>query len=169
MDLLTPAQIDQLRVVFSVFAAPSPPPHDGSLAIASKELTSVLHALGVASTPAEVDAFITRADTTGRGALDFDEFVQLMTSELSDVPLDEELAGAFAACDRDGDGALGVADVAAAVAEGAPAPEGTGATAAGEQAALTATDVQGIVFEMAGPDSKKVSLEQFMLAMKSQV
>jgi Ca2+-binding EF-hand superfamily protein len=166
---LTPMQLERLQAVFSVFAAPSPPPFEGILGIGPKELSSVLHALRVSSTEAEVTALISRCDTQGRAFLDFAEFAQLLAGELKDVDSDAELVEAFAALDRDGDGVVGVQDVATLLAgAGKAAAANGGAGTAAADAPLTRSDIEGIVADAAGPGAKGMSLEQFVAVMQTQ-
>ncbi len=170
MDVLAPRQIEHLHTVFSVFAAPVAGEDFG---IGARELSSVLHALGVDATEAEVAELVSRADRTGRGALDFDEFVQLMAGELKDTHVDAELVEAFAAFDRDRDGVLSAAEVSEVL--GGAGGAGAGAAAShnpankhGADAALTPADIQSVIFEAAGPRASGITLDQFLEAMKTQ-
>lgn len=163
MSMLEAQQIEQLRTVFTVFAAAAPPPYEGTLAVREHQLTSVLNALGIAATEESVGQLISQTDTQGRGFLDFDEFVQLMAGELEDIDTDAELVECFHHLDGDGDGdgKLGVGDVNGALA-------GSVGGSSQHEVALTPADLQGIIFEMSGPGAKGISLDQFVSTMRSQ-
>lgn len=197
MDLLTPHLISQLRTVYLLFATPiselsnvgggsgdngasaslSNRPNgdekidssrtkvDG-LVLGLSQLSSVMQALGLEATETEVYETLSHCDTLGRGYLDFPEFVLLMCSEMRDTVLDADLAEAFAAIDRDGDknGTLQAPEIEAEIL--AVKPQGTGAV---RDVPLTRADIDGIIFEIAGPNASGVSLPDFSKMMKASL
>ena len=186
MDMLTASQIDGLRSVFSVFAVPSAhrggggggggggnaagagsaPEAAAPGVLGVAQLQSVLHALGLATSESEVYEVLSRADTQGRGEIDFADFVTLMTGELQDTVIEADIAEAFAAIDKDGDknGTLQAAEVEQEIRS--VAPEGTGAAT---DVALTRADVEGLIAEIAGPGASGVTLEAFTAMMKASL
>jgi Ca2+-binding EF-hand superfamily protein len=170
-DLLTPQLIEGLKTAFAVFAAPAPvsaaaPGAASPLVLGLAQLSSVLHALGIETTESEVYEVLSRADTQGRGFLDFAEFAQLMTGELKDTIIEADLADAFAAIDKDGDknGSLQAGEIENEIAT--VRPEGTGA---GYDVPLTRQDVEGLIAEIAGPGARGVTLAQFSAAMRASL
>jgi Ca2+-binding EF-hand superfamily protein len=176
MDSLQSSQIDQLRTVFTVYASASTvPPYEGMLLIGHKELNGIFHALQMDQvTETEIDTIIARADTTGRGMLDFEEFVQLMTGELQDTDVDAELVEAFARCDQDKDGLLSVKDISLTLEKYPLNSSGSVRSTVASKGIikadvpLTTTDITGLVFEISGPSSKGITVDQFLTAMKQQ-
>ena len=166
MDLLTARQIEGLRTVFAVFAAPAAHAQSQAPVLGIAQLSSVLHALGLETTESEVYEVLSRADSRGRGHLDFEEFANLMCGELKDTVIDADLAEAFACMDKDGDknGTLQAVEIEQEIAR--VRPEGTGAT---RDAALTRTDVEGLIAEIAGRGSTRVALAAFTEAMKASL
>ena len=176
MDILKPSQIDQLRTVFSVFASESTvPPYEGILMIGHKELNGIFHALQMDSiTETEIDTILARADTTGRGMLDFEEFVQLMTGEFQDTDIDAELVETFAYCDHDQDSLLGINDINLLLQT---YPTNTNQNINNNipnkgivkaDVPLTTTDIKGLVFELSGPNTNGITIDQFLTSMKQQ-
>jgi hypothetical protein len=165
MDLLAPSQVDQLRTVFAVFSVPASAPYEGLAVVGSRQLASVLAALGCAYTDAEVAELVAASDTRGRDFLDFNEFVQLMCGELKDTVVEAEVVEAFAGCSSSGRGGslLTVEDVAALLASSAPP-----GTAAAVEVPLTRSDIEGIVFEAAGPKAAGIDLEAFTAMVRAQ-
>jgi hypothetical protein len=191
MDLLTPQLIAQLRTVYSLFATPiselnnnsyktsgdgnlnngvekgdSPRTNLDNLVLGLSQLSSVMQALGLEATETEVYETLSHCDTLGRGYLDFPEFVLLMCSEMRDTVLDADLAEAFAAIDRDGDknGTLQAPEIEAEIL--AVKPQGTGAV---RDVPLTRADINGIIFEIAGPNADGVTLADFSKMMKASL
>jgi len=187
MDLLTPKLISELRTVFSLFATPvsdlnngtssnkgdtlgdddkSDKKRDDPLVLGLSQLSSVMQALGLEATETEVYETLTQCDRLGRGYLDFPEFVLLMSSEMRDTVLDADLADAFAAIDRDGDknGTLQAPEIEAEIL--AVKPQGTGAV---RDVSLTRADINGIIFEISGPNATGVTLPEFSKMMKASL
>ena len=191
MDLLTASQVQELRTVFSVFAtplaafvaeahgghgghgsnnnggaAPSAEASAASLVMGVPQLASVLHALGLETTDSEVIELLSRADTAGRGHLDFADFCLVMAGELRDTVIDADLADAFAAMDRGGDknGTLQAEEVEREILTVRP----VGAGAASE-APLTRADVDGLIAEAAGKGATGLTLPVFTALMKASL
>ena len=191
MDLLTPQLISGLRTVFSLFATPvfvlnnnstssnssdsnkgdtlgdeNDKKRDDTLVLGLSQLSSVMQALGLEATETEVYETLTQCDRLGRGYLDFPEFVLLMCSEMKDTVLDADLADAFAAIDRDGDknGTLQAPEIEAEIL--AVKPQGTGAV---RDVSLTRADINGIIFEISGPNATGVTLPEFSKMMKASL
>ena len=86
---LSKEQKEELKEAFEVFDA------DGNGSINAEELQIVLEAVGRKMTEDEVADAITKVDEGGNGEIEFDEFLQLMTAEMSNTHNDEELIEAF--------------------------------------------------------------------------
>ncbi|XP_031554587.1 calmodulin-A-like [Actinia tenebrosa] len=98
MDKIPEEQLQELREAFIMFD------QDGSGFICSKELNSIMRALGMNPTEDELQDMINEVDFDGNGVLDFPEFVQLMQDQKKPDEEEEELVNAFHVFDADGKG-----------------------------------------------------------------
>lgn len=75
---------------------------DGQITI--KEIENIMKALGEDYNQVEIQEMIEEIDIDGNKALDFKEFVGLMTRTVKDIDLDDELLEAYKVFDKDGNG-----------------------------------------------------------------
>ena len=71
-DNLTEEQIAEFKEAFSLFDK------DGDGTITTKELSSVLRAIGEEPTEAELQVMINKVDADRNGTVDFDEFCKIL-------------------------------------------------------------------------------------------
>ncbi|OAY66029.1 Caltractin [Ananas comosus] len=74
---------------------------DGSGTIDGKELNVAMRALGFEMTEEQINQMIADVDKDGSGAIDFDEFVYMMTTKIGEKDTREELMKAFRIIDQD--------------------------------------------------------------------
>ncbi|KAI1868174.1 hypothetical protein JX265_006997 [Neoarthrinium moseri] len=98
-------QIAQFRSVFAVFDK------DGTGDITSAELGDVMKSLGLNPTESELKDMIDEADVDGNGAIDFEEFLKLMSQKTAASNLESELREAFRVFDADGSGTISTAEL----------------------------------------------------------
>jgi len=103
--LLTEEQVAEAKEAFSLFDK------DGDGTITTKELGTVLRALGQNPTEAELSDMINEVDADGNGTVDFPEFLSLTSRRMKDTDTEEELIEAFKAFDRDGSGFISSAEL----------------------------------------------------------
>ena len=84
---------------------------DADGVIATSELGTVMRALGVNPTVAELQDMINEVDTDGNGTVDFPEFCTLMARKMKDTDSEEELKEAFRVFDKDGNGFISAAEL----------------------------------------------------------
>jgi calmodulin len=84
---------------------------DGNGHITDVELKAVMDGLSIKSTHAEVVELIAQVDTDGNGTIEFPEFLTIMAKKMADTDASEMVAIAFGSFDKDGDGAIGKADL----------------------------------------------------------
>ncbi|KAL5557013.1 hypothetical protein UlMin_039249 [Ulmus minor] len=84
---------------------------DGSGTIDAKELNVAMRALGFEMTEEQINQMIADVDKDGSGAIDFDEFVHMMTAKIGERDTKEELMKAFQIIDQDGNGKISVSDI----------------------------------------------------------
>lgn len=102
---LTDEQVSEFKEAFALFDK------DGDGTITTKELGTVMRALGQNPTEAELLVMIKEVDTNGSGVLDFPEFLTLMARKMKDSETDEELREAFRVFDRDGNGFISASEL----------------------------------------------------------
>lgn len=95
---LTPEQIKQAKESFDLFDM------DKSGTITTKELGTVMRALGQNPTEEEVQRMVNEVDLNGNGIIDFAEFVNLYATHLKTPFTKQELKDCFARFDKDGNG-----------------------------------------------------------------
>ncbi|XP_008241453.1 PREDICTED: caltractin [Prunus mume] len=84
---------------------------DGSGTIDAKELNVAMRALGFEMTEEQITQMIADVDKDGSGAIDFDEFVHMMTAKIGERDTKEELMKAFHLIDQDNNGKISAADI----------------------------------------------------------
>ncbi|KAG8898251.1 hypothetical protein FRB99_007575 [Tulasnella sp. 403] len=82
------------------------PTPDGDGTITSKELGTVMRALGQNPSDQELQDMIQSVDADKSGTIDFNEFTVLMAKKLQGSDADEELLEAFKVFDKDGNGTI---------------------------------------------------------------
>ncbi|XP_069114946.1 calmodulin-like [Argopecten irradians] len=98
---VTADQTAEFKEAFSLFDK------DGDGTISTKELGTVMRALGQNPTEADLRDMINDADADGSGAIEFNEFVGLMTKRKENEKDEEEtLKEAFRLLDKDDSGFL---------------------------------------------------------------
>merc|ERR1719245_613305 len=83
--LLPEEKIQEYREIFSFFDK------DGGGSITSVELGQVMRTFGWNPTELELQEMINEIDQDGNGSISFDEFVWLMTREIHDSDIEEEI------------------------------------------------------------------------------
>uniref|UniRef100_A0A8C4T403 EF-hand domain-containing protein n=2 Tax=Erpetoichthys calabaricus TaxID=27687 RepID=A0A8C4T403_ERPCA len=99
-DQLPPEQIAEFREAFALFDK------DGDGTITSKELGTVMRALGQNPSEAELQDMINEVDADSNGIVDFTEFLTLMVKRIKELDSEEEIREAFKVFDKDGDGSI---------------------------------------------------------------
>merc|ERR1719331_1304433 len=102
---LSSAQLEEYQDIFSFFD------RDGGGTITSVELGQVMRTFGWNPTDLELQELINEIDQDGNGAISFNEFVWLMTREIHDSDIEEEIREAFRVFDKDGHGFIPVPDL----------------------------------------------------------
>ena len=84
---------------------------DGGGTITTVELGQVMRTFGWTPTEGELQDMIGVIDQDGNGCITFDEFVWLMTTDVHDGDIEEEIREAFRVFDREGHGFITVPDL----------------------------------------------------------
>ncbi len=100
---LTDAELDCLKEAFSLFDAD----HDGEITVG--ELGRVMRNHGLNPTDDELQDMIRNVDKNSNGAIDFNEFIEMMLRR--DSKIEEDVMHAFRVFDRDGDGYISVEEL----------------------------------------------------------
>ena len=95
---LTDSELDCLKEAFSLFDAD----HDGEITV--HELGRVMRNHGLNPTDDELKDMIRNVDKNSNGAIDFNEFIEMMIRR--DSKCEEDVVHAFRVFDRDGDGLI---------------------------------------------------------------
>lgn len=97
-DQLTPQQLEELKEAFAIYDL------DGDGTITTRELGSVMRALGLNPTEAEILNFIKEVDLDNSGSINFDEFAVLMVDKIKDIDSEEDVIAAFKVFDMENKG-----------------------------------------------------------------
>merc|ERR1719201_1917170 len=100
---LSDQELDCLKEAFSLFDAD----HDGEITI--NELGRVMRNHGLNPTNDELKDMIRNVDKNSNGAIDFNEFIEMMVRR--DAKVEEDVMHAFRVFDRDGDGYISVEEL----------------------------------------------------------
>nr|GEV29010.1 probable calcium-binding protein CML20 [Tanacetum cinerariifolium] len=84
---------------------------DGNGTIDAKELSNAMRALGFEMTKEQLDQMIADVDRDGSGAIDFDEFVFMMSDKIGERSNKQELTKAFNIIDHDKNGKISISDI----------------------------------------------------------
>ncbi|KAK8663894.1 hypothetical protein V6N13_083699 [Hibiscus sabdariffa] len=125
---------------------------DGSGTIDAKELNVAMRALGFEMTEEQINQMIADVDKDGSGAIDFDEFVHMMTTKIGERDTKEELMKAFRIIDHDNNGKISAEDVKRIAKE------------LGEH--FSDKDIQDMIEEADRDHDGEVGIEEFMRMMK---
>jgi centrin-1 len=104
-------QLEELKEAFNLFDT------DGNGTIDAKELKAAMRALGFEVKKADVRALIASIDKDESGAIDFAEFVDMMTGRMGDRDSKEEIAKVFSLFDPEGTGKISFRDLKRVVTE----------------------------------------------------
>ena len=104
-SLLTEEQKAEFKEAFDLFDK------EGNKEISTKELITVLRALGNNPTQEEIDQMILEVDEDGSGTIDFGEFLEMMARKLTRINIPQELNDAFRVFDKDGNGLVSLAEL----------------------------------------------------------
>lgn len=102
---LTADQIAGFKETFDLFDK------DGSGSISASELKSVMISLGLSPTDEEVDDLVNEIDIDGNNTIEFNEFLTLMSKQLTSNDAEQELIEAFKVFDSNGDGFISVSEL----------------------------------------------------------
>lgn len=102
---LTQQQIEDFKLAFSLFDK------DGDGSCDTKELTTVMRALGQNLTDTELQDMIREVDEDDSGSIDFEEFLQLMAKKLHDSDSEDEIKEAFKVFDKDMTGYVPISEI----------------------------------------------------------
>ncbi|XP_010548415.1 PREDICTED: calcium-binding protein CML19 [Tarenaya hassleriana] len=102
---LTKQKRREIREVFDLFDI------DGSGTIDAAELSVAMRTLGFEINDEQINELMAEVDKDRSGAIDFDEFVQMMTTKLSERDSMEELSRAFQIIDHDNNGKISYHDI----------------------------------------------------------
>ncbi len=97
--------ISEYREVFFLFDK------DGDGLITSSEIDSVFRSFGRHFSHTELQDLINETDENANGAIDFDEFLSMLTSQVSPSDVNEELEHAFRMFDHDKNGVITIGEL----------------------------------------------------------
>ncbi|RMZ76938.1 hypothetical protein DV737_g4613, partial [Chaetothyriales sp. CBS 132003] len=98
--LMCNEEIEGYKEVFALFDK------DSSGTITASELGDVMRSLGQNPSETELRDMINEVDVDQSGAIDFDEFLKMMSTTLKPIDVDQETKAAFAVFDKDGSGTI---------------------------------------------------------------
>lgn len=102
---LSPEQLQEFEEAFFLFDK------NGDGTVTCEELGVVLRTMGLNPTEEEVNDMINEVDGDGSGAIDFEEFVELMSKKVAREDSEQDdLKEAFKVFDRNGDGTVSRAE-----------------------------------------------------------
>ncbi|KAK8871001.1 hypothetical protein M9Y10_008914 [Tritrichomonas musculus] len=98
VESLTAEQIQEFRQAFDIMDRDA----DGMINI--DDLAAVMRAIGQSPTHNEIQDMIREVDADGKDKIDFLEFLALMSRQMRQSDIEDELREAFKVFDREGDG-----------------------------------------------------------------
>mmetsp|Transcript_4993 Transcript_4993/g.10775 ORF Transcript_4993/g.10775 Transcript_4993/m.10775 type:complete len:150 (-) Transcript_4993:2102-2551(-) len=98
-------RIAELKEAFSLFD------RDGDGCITAQELGTVLRAVGKSPTEAEVKTVLKDVDPDGRGLLDFNEFMSVMSKDIKNFDNEADLRDAWKVFDKDSKGFISISEL----------------------------------------------------------
>merc|ERR1712227_84081 len=102
---ISPEILKEYRDIFSFFD------RDGGGTITTVELGQVMRTFGWTPTEMELQDMIGVIDQDENGCISFDEFVWLMSQDIHDEDIEDEIRDAFRVFDREGHGFISVIDL----------------------------------------------------------
>lgn len=99
---LTEDEIEEIKEAFDLFDT------DGSGTIDPRELKSAMQSLGFEAKNQTIYQMISDLDKDGSGAIDFDEFLDMMTARMSDKDTREDINKVFRLFDDDKTGYISI-------------------------------------------------------------
>ncbi|KAG2440115.1 hypothetical protein HXX76_004229 [Chlamydomonas incerta] len=84
---------------------------DGDGFITTKELGTVLRALGKSPTEAEIKAIVKDIDPDNRGVVDYKEFEKIMTRDIREYDNEQDLKAAWKVFDKAGAGSISTSEL----------------------------------------------------------
>lgn len=140
--------IAEFREAFALFDK------DGDGVITTKELGTVMRALGQNPTEAELKDMIAEVDIDNNGTIDFPEFLAMMTKKARTMDTEEEIREAFKVFDRDGNGFITAAELRHVM------------TTLGEK--LTNEEVDAMIREADVDGDGQINYDEFVALMTSK-
>lgn len=104
-DHLTEEEIADFKEAFSLFDK------DGDGTISTKELETIMNALGQSPTEAELQDIINEVDVNGSGKIELAEFLDIMARQMKDSGTEKDVREAFKVFDKEGNGFISVAEL----------------------------------------------------------
>jgi calmodulin len=98
VDSLSAEQIQEFRQAFDIMD------RNGDGVITVDDLATVMRAIGQSPTHGELEDMIREVDADGNDNIDFTEFLALMSRQMRQSDIEEELRETFRVFDRDNDG-----------------------------------------------------------------
>jgi len=98
-------RVAELKEAFSLFD------RDGDGCITTQELGTVLRAVGKSPTDAEVAKITKEVDPDGRGLLDFQEFLTVVSKDMKNFDNESDLQSAWKVFDRDQKGFVATSEL----------------------------------------------------------
>eukprot|EP00961_Rhodomonas_salina_P238263 3220491-Rhodomonas_salina.2 len=104
-EQLSEEQIAEYKEAFSLFDK------SGDGTITTKDLGTVIRALGKNPTEAELQDIINEVDPNGDGTVDFPSFLTIMARKMKDQDTEDDIIEAFRVFDKDGNGTISAAEL----------------------------------------------------------
>ena len=104
-DQVTEEQIAEFKEAFSLFDK------NGSGTITTKELGTVMRSLGQNPTEAELQDMINEVDTSGKGTIDFPDFLSMLALRMKDADSSDDIREAFRVFDKNDNGFISAAEL----------------------------------------------------------
>ncbi|GIL77249.1 hypothetical protein Vretimale_3079 [Volvox reticuliferus] len=124
---------------------------DGDGYITTKELGTVLRALGKSPTEAEIDAIVREVDPENRGVVDYKEFEKIMRRDIREYNNEQDLKAAWKVFDKAGQGFVSGAELRHVL------------TCVGEK--LSPTEIEELLKEADSEGTGKVMYDDFIRVM----
>ena len=99
---LTEDEIEEIKEAFDLFDT------DGSGTIDPRELKAAMQSLGFEAKNATIYQMVSDLDKDGSGAIDFDEFLDMMTARMSDKDTKDDISKVFRLFDDDKTGYVSI-------------------------------------------------------------
>jgi centrin-1 len=99
---LTEDEIEEIKEAFDLFDT------DGSGTIDPRELKAAMQSLGFEAKNATIYQMVSDLDKDGSGAIDFDEFLDMMTARMSDKDTKDDISKVFRLFDDDKTGYISI-------------------------------------------------------------